>query len=77
MSLSYPEWRSVTLNLPVALKKIFLFAYLTGTYTNSDESRTFVIDDTIFFNFDTNTHSFLLTGNKQLVDILKEKRLLK
>lgn len=72
-SMGPSEWRSANTKLKKEVENFHLFLLATGSYTNSDGSKTFLIDDAAFFDFKKNKHFIPGDGGTKLKELLKSK----
>lgn len=69
-ALGTPEWRNFTIPFKSEIEEMRMFVLVTGSYTNSDASKTFLIDDAILFDFKQNQHRFPVDRGQKLKDLL-------
>jgi hypothetical protein len=72
-ALGTPEWRNFSVAFEPGIEDLHLFVLVAGSYTNSDASKTFVIDDAIYFDFKQSQHRFPVDRGKKLKDLLETK----
>lgn len=72
-SLGYPEWRNFSIPFKKEIENFNLHILVTGSYTNSDGSKTFLIDDALYFDFTTKQHKFPTDRGSRLKEVLKAK----
>lgn len=72
-SLGVTEWRSFVVPFNSEIENKKLHVLVTGSYTNSDASKTFKVDEAIYFNFKEGKHLFPFDGGKELREFLFKK----
>ncbi|HTE25354.1 hypothetical protein [Flavitalea sp.] len=72
-ALGTPEWRNFSIPFKKEIEGLRLLVLVAGSYTNSDASKTFLIDDTLLFDFRLNQHRFPVDRGKKLKELLEAK----